>query len=65
MSDPILPPVICQKIKGYTYVRTYKNVRVDGKKYPVKVNVVTIAEINKALVKKVGIINNSPYFLHD
>ncbi|MDY5325103.1 MAG: hypothetical protein SPG96_09335 [Succinivibrio sp.] len=28
MSDPILPPVICQKIKGYTYVRTYKNVRV-------------------------------------
>ena len=48
MSDPILPPVICQKIKGYTYVRTYKNVRVDGKKYPVKVNVVTIAEINNA-----------------
>ena len=48
MSDSILPPVICQKIKGYTYVRTYKNVRVEGKKFPIKENVVTIAVINNA-----------------
>ena len=63
MSDPILPPVICQKIKSYTYVRTYKNVRVDGKKYPVKVNVVTIAEINNAAGSGRLIFKNIPITL--
>src|SRR5574344_184501 len=40
-----LPTVYCCKSKNRTYIRTYKNERVEGKSYPVKTNIKNIAEI--------------------
>ncbi len=40
-----LPKVYCCKSKNRTYIRTYKNTRVEGKSYPVKTDIRNIAEI--------------------
>ncbi|SKA62230.1 hypothetical protein SAMN02745213_01226, partial [Succinivibrio dextrinosolvens DSM 3072] len=40
-----LPTVYCCKSKNRTYIRTYKNSRVEGKNYPVKTDIRNIAEI--------------------
>lgn len=41
-----MPPVYCTKSGNNTYIRTYKNVRVKGKSYPVKTDVRIIGQIN-------------------
>ena len=41
-----MPPVYCTKSGNNTYIRTYKNVRVKGKSYPVKTDVRIIGKIN-------------------
>ena len=40
-----LPTVYCCKSKNRTYIRTYRNSRVEGKNYPVKTDIRNIAEI--------------------